>query len=145
MEAIGDEAPDVRLERDVVEHGVLDLTKELIFLDLDFLTIILLVLGHETAASNDQFFGVVLAPDNKEISQECVGNVTCDIAHLQLPIETSRHGQAPNVTPTVAGPIMLLLSNMKDLPSIILKHILGNEENSLDLQILEEYQMRSSR
>ena len=35
-------------ERDVVEHGVPNLTKELIFLDLDFL-----VLGHETTALND--------------------------------------------------------------------------------------------
>jgi hypothetical protein len=38
---------------DVVEHGILDLTKELIFLNLDFL-IILLVLGRKTTAPDDQ-------------------------------------------------------------------------------------------
>lgn len=38
---------------DVVEHGILDLTKELIFLNLDFLIIILPILGRKTRAPDD--------------------------------------------------------------------------------------------
>jgi len=47
-------------EVNVVEHRILNLMKELIFLNLDFLIIIILILGHKTTAPDDRLVRVVL-------------------------------------------------------------------------------------
>jgi len=52
---------------DVIGHGILNLTKGLIFLGLGFL-LILLVLGRETTAPDDRLVRTVFTPDGKETS-----------------------------------------------------------------------------